>query len=243
MNVITLNAEKGGVGKTTLAVHVAAGLAARGQRVLLVDADPQGHATMSLGMAAEPGLYNLLVRNHEIADVVRPLRDNLFVLPGNIETRAITQFDVDADALREALEMLINIDTVIIDTAPTPGLFMTIIYAATQYVIVPTQCETLALNGMMMTIQRAQRAGAQVLGIAPNLYQKATELHRYNLTTLLRAAQDQGWRVWPPIALATAWREASQAHQTVFDVYPRSKAAADGWRLVDKVSEALSYAG
>ena len=102
MKVITLLQEKGGVGKTTLAVHVAAGLAVRGARVLLVDADAQGTATSSLGLAPEPGLYNLMVRNMAFQDVVKLVqpeiyeppndhsRGNLFMLPGNLETRLIT---------------------------------------------------------------------------------------------------------------------------------------------------------
>lgn len=71
MKIITLLNEKGGVGKTTIATHIAAGLAVRGMRVLLVDADPQGHATVSLGLQKEPGLYDLLVRDATFKSVLR----------------------------------------------------------------------------------------------------------------------------------------------------------------------------
>ena len=71
MKIITLLNEKGGVGKTTLATHIAAGLAFRGFRVVLVDADPQGHATVALGLPKEPGLYDLLVRDAPFKSVLR----------------------------------------------------------------------------------------------------------------------------------------------------------------------------
>ena len=89
--------EKGGVGKTTLAVTVAAGLAARGRRVLLIDADAQGHATRALGLAKYPGLYELLVREADYQDALRAVpsakyggiagdASSLYVIGSNIET-------------------------------------------------------------------------------------------------------------------------------------------------------------
>src|SRR5690242_15083890 len=98
MKIITLLNEKGGVGKTTLAVHIAAGLAARGERVVLVDADAQGHATVMLGMSNEPALHDLLVREASFKDTLRFVapevyapygesKGQLFLLPGDTETR------------------------------------------------------------------------------------------------------------------------------------------------------------
>ena len=72
MKIVTLLNEKGGVGKTTLATHLAAGLAIRGKRVILVDADPQGHATIAFGLSKEPGFYDLIVRNAPFQKVLAP---------------------------------------------------------------------------------------------------------------------------------------------------------------------------
>src|SRR3954466_5276087 len=101
MKVTTLLNEKGGVGKSTLATHIAAGLSIKGLRVLLIDADAQGHAGLSLGMAKAPGLYDLLARDAEWDQVLRvPSEANfaipgervtgeLWLLPSNVETRVI----------------------------------------------------------------------------------------------------------------------------------------------------------
>src|SRR5690606_2289735 len=101
MKVVTLLNEKGGVGKTTVATHIAAGLAIKGHRVLLADADPQGHATVMYGLTKEPGLYDLLVRNAPYQRVLRVISPELYEIPGqavegklyllpsNVETRNI----------------------------------------------------------------------------------------------------------------------------------------------------------
>ena len=73
--IISIASQKGGVGKTTLATHIAAGLAVKGHRVVLVDSDPQGHATVALGLPKEPGLYDLLVRDASF----KPSRESLAV--------------------------------------------------------------------------------------------------------------------------------------------------------------------
>ena len=81
MRTIAVANRKGGVGKSTVSVHVAAGLATRGHNVLLVDSDPQGHAGFSLGIPPQPGLFNLLVEKKEFQEVVRSIPPAAF--PGS----------------------------------------------------------------------------------------------------------------------------------------------------------------
>ena len=135
MKIITLLNEKGGVGKTTVACHIAAGLAIKGKRVLLIDADPQGHATVMFGMPKEPGLYDLMVRNAPYQQVLRPISPDLykmpdspvtgklFLLPSNIETRNIANSINNILAFRDKfLPLEGSIDVAIIDTSPTPSI-------------------------------------------------------------------------------------------------------------------------
>ena len=81
MRVITLLNEKGGVGKTTLAIHIAAGLSLRGYTVVLVDADPQGNATTALGLAKEPAVHDLIVRNASWRDSLRTVHPDVYSPP------------------------------------------------------------------------------------------------------------------------------------------------------------------
>lgn len=249
MRTITLNGEKGGITKTTQAIHIAAGLAIKGERVLLIDADPQGHSTWSLGLDKTPSLYDVLVRQARIVDMLRLIDPDvyasgqpagkLYVLPGNAETRLIAEYVDDADVLHDQLERIEGIDTVIIDTAPTASMLMAIIYAATDYVITPTQFEALSMQGMDATILRARKADTPVLAISPSLYEKGTYLHSDNLQILKQYAATERLPMFEPIPKRTDWREASQVRKTVFRVFPHKPVVRDAWRLVEQVQEAL----
>ena len=115
MRIVTLLNEKGGVGKTTISFHVAAGLAVAGFRVVAVDADAQGSLTETMGFEQSAGLYDLIVRNNPFRNVLRfvnpeiyayPKREvkgQLFLLPSNVETQSIATNSKDALAFVPAL--------------------------------------------------------------------------------------------------------------------------------------------
>jgi len=259
MHVITLLNEKGGVGKTTLATHIAAGLAVSGHRVVLIDADPQGHATVMCGMPKEPGLYNLLVRDAGLQDTMRQvpgeqyrmagrdLKGELFLLPSNIETRNIANSISDAfavsDRVRELEEL---IDFVIFDTSPTPSLLHGSIYLATDHIIYPTKCEYLSFDGLVESIRHREAAQQhrerwnlgpiEVMGIVPTMFRRQTLEHRENLKDLCNMFGD---KVWPPITQRTVWTEAVSDRRPVFAMQPRSPAAAEALDLVRRVQAAV----
>lgn len=259
MHVITLLNEKGGVGKTTLATHIAAGLAVLGHRVVLIDADPQGHATVMCGMAKEPGLYNLLVRDAGLQDTMRlvppeqyriprqPLRGELFLVPSNIETRNIANSISDAfavsDRVRELEEL---IDFVIFDTSPTPSLLHGSIYLATDHMIHPTKCEYLSFDGLVESIKHREAAQQHrqrwnlgpiaVMGIVPTMYRRQTLEHRENLKDLRNMFGD---KVWPPITQRTIWTEAVSERRPVFAIQPGTLAAQEALDLVQRVQQAV----
>ncbi len=259
MKVITLLNEKGGVGKTTLAIHIAAGLAIRGYNVIVADADPQGHATVALGLNREPGLYDLLVREESFRQVLRPVssetfavpnepvKGKLYVVPGNNETRAIPLMTSDGMVvLRRFSELKDHVDVVIFDTSPTPSLLHASIYMATNAIVYPTECEFLSLDGLKMSLQHKDSVqptrnqwglGAiDVMGIVPMKYRSSTTLHAHNLEALQGYYGD---KVWEPLTLGTIWGEASQRRRPVFHLAPESKAAAEVWNVVNRVQEGL----
>jgi chromosome partitioning protein len=260
MKVITLLNEKGGVGKTTLATHIASGLAILGYNVVVVDADPQGHATVALGLTREPSLYNLLVRGDSFRNILRtvpketyqvpgmPVKGNLYVVAGNNETRAIPLMTSDGMVvLRRFSELKSHVDVVIFDTSPTPSLLHASIYMATDAIVYPTECEFLSLDGLQMSLQHKDSVqptrsqwgleAIDVMGIVPMKYRASTVLHAHNLEALQGYYGD---KIWEPLTLGTIWGEASQRRRPVFHLAPESKAAHEVWNVVRRVQRELS---
>jgi cellulose biosynthesis protein BcsQ len=254
MQVVTVNSEKGGTGKTTISTHVAALLAARGRRVLLVDFDPQGNGGLSFGLQPEPGLYNMLVRGVDIADVIRQPKTEsycppgvepkgkLYVLPGNPETHAITTVVEDRDAFADALDDIAHLlDVVVIDTAPSPGMLLTLAYRATQWLLIPAQMEFLSMVGLTNTISRAMKAGIKLMGIQPNQFRANTDLHKWHYTQLCEAAGANNWPVWEPIPLSISWAEASTMRTMVYSLEGNvGKARAEALALASRVEAVLN---
>ncbi len=258
MNVIIVVNEKGGVGKTTLATHIAAGLAIKGFRTLMLDADAQGHATMSLGLTKEPGLYNLLVREAEFEDVLRvpPLENyaggqtvkgSLYVLPSNVETRVIPMVISDAELLKDRLEELEkDMDVVVIDTSPTPSMLHASIYIAANHIVYPTECEFLSLEGLAETVKHTEamnadrktqgRPGITIMGVQPTLYRQNTNAHDYGLSILVKKFKRF---TWPALPQRTIWVERSWANQTLFAYAPDHEATMEAWALVERVQKGL----
>jgi len=149
--------QKGGVGKTTTAVNLGAGLAELGYRVLVVDLDPQGNATTGLGIDArsfEHSMYDVLMRDVPLEDAVEPTSmKNLFVAPATIdlagaEIELVPSFSRELK-LRKALEAVYgDFEFVLIDCPPSLGLITVNGLAAADEVLVPIQCEYYALEGL-----------------------------------------------------------------------------------------------
>lgn len=255
MKTVTLLNEKGGVGKTTLATHIAAGLAVNGHRVLLVDADPQGNATLALGFDPEPGLYQLLVRNAAFQDVIkivqpeqyspedRPAQGLLALLPSNLETRNIAGSIPDVMAVVKRVKDLENVvDYIIFDTSPTPSLLHGAIYMATDYIIIPTMMEFLGINGMVQSMEHASMfidnkkammlPPLQVIGVVPTMTRLRTVEHSENIAEL---KETYGALVWDSISHRIAWGEAMNRQQPVWCVDPGGKATGEAWALVNRV--------
>jgi len=154
MRVLVVSNQKGGVGKTTTAISLAAALVERGQRVLVIDLDPQANATSGLGIGKNGGgIYAVLLKELPITEaIVHTNLDRLDLLPSGPDMAGAEVELVPVMArefrLREALRSAGAYDTVLIDCPPSLGLLTVNALAAGDDVVVPVQCEYYALEGL-----------------------------------------------------------------------------------------------
>ncbi|QJU55469.1 ParA family protein [Herbiconiux sp. KACC 21604] len=163
--VLTVANQKGGVGKTTTTVNLAAALAREGARVLVIDLDPQGNASTALGVDHRgelPSVYDVLIRDEDIADVVQasPENERLFCLPATIHLAGaeieLVPMVAREQRLRGALDRFLAAKEregepfhyVFIDCPPSLGLLTINAFVAAREVLIPIQCEYYALEGL-----------------------------------------------------------------------------------------------
>jgi chromosome partitioning protein len=165
--VIAIANQKGGVGKTTTVVNLAAALSARKRTVLVVDLDPQAHATLGLGLEKQQGvsLYPVLLGEKPIEDVIQPTKwNNLNVIPSEVD---LAGAELEFGAREDRLEMIRNVlapvreagafDYIILDCPPSLGIVMTSSLVASDGVLIPIQAEFLAMDGLALITGSIER--------------------------------------------------------------------------------------
>lgn len=242
--VIAVFNHKGGTAKTTTAVHVAAGLARAGRRVLLVDTDGQGNAGASLGVRADRTLYHVLVMGLPFLDAVVEVRDGLHVLASN-ETLAAAELYLSGQRQRD--RVLANrlsgaraaYEFVIVDCSPSLSLMNQNALVFADAVLCPVACDFLSLYGVrqvVRTIKQVNRLLGHPLalwGVLPTLYDARARICREALATLQETFGDA---CLDPVHFAIRAKEAPAQGKTLFEYAPTSPAAADYTRVVDRLT-------
>lgn len=254
--------QKGGVGKTTTAVNLAAGLARRGHRTLVIDCDPQGNATSGLGVdkaSIEADLYDVLASVASYVDIPSPtnssstlglqnaivnVRENLDVVPATLDLAGAEPLLLNAVGkeliLRDAIEPVRDqYEWIIVDAPPSLGLLTINVLAACDSILVPMQCEFFALEGLsqlMRTVEVVRKRVNPSLQIAKVLL----TLHdpRNKLTQQVAAEVEQFFngkvsRVQIPRNVRLS--EAPSFGEPAVSLYPSSKGATSYMQFVDEV--------
>lgn len=188
--IIAMCNQKGGVGKTTTTINLGAALAEYGRRVLLVDFDPQGAASVGVGVNPYDlrlSVYNLLMdRTIQASDVILPTAiENLDVIPANIDLSAaevqlvgeVARESVLARGLRPVLDQY---DVILVDCQPSLGLLTVNALTAAHGVLIPLECEFFALRGVALLVETIEKVrdrlnpGLEIDGILPTMYDSRT---------------------------------------------------------------------
>ena len=244
MRKLAVSLSKGGVGKTTTAVSLSAGLASTGSRVLLVDCDTQGQASSMLGVQSAVGLAELVAGDYKPEDAIVLARENLWLLTGGRALaglkRLIDRKDFGGEqTLREVLEILEDrYDYVILDTAPGWDAMTVNVLFYAEEVLAPVSLEVLTLRGLLDFIQSLEsiqryHSSLTLRYVLPTFLDRRVKKSEEILEQLKTHFNQQ---LCTPIRYNVRLSEAPGYGQTIFEYAAGSTGAEDYKQLVERIT-------
>ena len=244
--VLAVVNQKGGVGKSTTAVNLAAALGELGEHVLLVDLDPQGNATSGFGLnrnQREQCVYNALLGDTPIEQIIEPVEvENVFIVPATIqlagaEIELVSAFSREGK-LRAILEPVAGeFDFVIIDCPPSLGLLTINALSAAEGLVIPIQCEYYALEGLSKLLDSVRlvrthlNPGLDVFGAVMTMYDARTRLSQQVVDEVRDFFEDQ---VFSTLIPRTVRLSEAPSHGRPVTLYDPSGRGAQAYRALAK---------
>jgi chromosome partitioning protein len=249
-HIIAVLNQKGGVGKTTTAINVAAYLAKQGHTVLLADLDPQSNSTSGLGLDSARqgmGMYELLLGQAELVEVLKPVMENLYVLPTDGRLAAVEVELVDLPEREHVLKRALAVsehEYILIDCPPSLSLLTVNALVAANQLLIPVQAEYYALEGLGQLLQVVQMVrqglnpGLELLGVVLTMYDTRTTLSGQVKAEVERHFGDKVFETLVPRNVRLA--EAPSHGKSIFDYDKWSKGARAYKKLGQEVLERTS---
>ena len=248
--IISITNQKGGVGKTTTAINLAAAMAQKGMKTLLIDLDPQGNSTMSYleRRSIDKSMFDVLVEPEtKLRDIIRPSgMKSLDIAPARIslakvESKLLGEIDGHF-RLREKIDAVRrSYDAILIDTPPTLGMTTVNAMVASTHVLIPIQSSYFALEGtddLLETVDKIRsrpNPELKLLGAVITLHDKRTTLSRDVQKAISEVFGD---RVFHTTITKSIRLEESPAHkESIFTFAPQSSGAYEYYRLCEEVIE------
>lgn len=235
MKIYSITNQKGGVGKSTTAQALAAGMAKAGKKVLVIDLDAQGNTSYSMAAdMTKPNVYDLMKYRHTLQECIQPTAiDNLFIIAGGQDLVSI-ETELTTTGKEYRLKELIGkakFDAVVIDTPPAICTLTSNALTACDYVVIPSQANIYTIEGIknladnIATIRKYTNPKIKIAGILLTRHNGRSTIVKACLNALQQLAANIGTKVFATaIPEAIAVQEAQTRKTNIFDYAPKNKA-------------------